>query len=670
MPYIGAQPDKGNFADLNGAKLILDADADTSITADTDDQIDIEISGANDFKFAANAFNVLSGSTLTIDSGATIANSGTATGFSSADPSSADGDTLGTASLEWSDLYLADGGVIYFGNDQDVKVTHDPDDGLFLKSTATADNNPFVLTLQTGETDMAADDVLGKIAFQAPDEGTGTDAILVAAAIQARSEGNFAADANATSIDFMTGSSEAAATKMTLSSAGGLTVTPAAGGAAVFNEGGVAADFRVETDNHPLFMVINGTLDRWAHGIAPSVAYGWHYQPDSLASWEGSTLAMVEMDFGNSQTFKASESVTNAIGLNLQVPAWVLNSGSVTNTATLRVAGADTVGTNNYALWVDAGESRFDESIFVNDTLFVNETANGDMTTGLTINQGAADDSILALKSSDVAHGVTTLAETDTYFSIKKASGSEGGTLIYSIQESSNDNQYLKFVVVGADANNTHTTGGRGAMNSDMAVVDGTGTTAHNSGSNIWTAQNNTVTAFIITAEGNFYYNGADGGAFDTVDDIMLLRDLQMVQHHRHEENNCEFHRGGFKSVMVETPCDPTDLAQCEANLVTHGIMGEVTEEHRARCRAEGLDDNLVGLISGPRLANLHSGAHWQSLQRQLCTIDCTDEVIAEIIDALVDAGIMTSGVKSSKARIDGELATRNQPNLPAGHHG
>ena len=30
-----------------------------------------------------------------------------------ADPASADGDTLGTASLEWSDLYLADGGVIY-----------------------------------------------------------------------------------------------------------------------------------------------------------------------------------------------------------------------------------------------------------------------------------------------------------------------------------------------------------------------------------------------------------------------------------------------------------------------------------------------------------------------------------------------------------------------------
>jgi hypothetical protein len=66
---------------MNGTELILDADADTSITADTDDQIDIKIAGADDFRFTANTFSVLSGSTLNIDSGATIANSGTATGF-------------------------------------------------------------------------------------------------------------------------------------------------------------------------------------------------------------------------------------------------------------------------------------------------------------------------------------------------------------------------------------------------------------------------------------------------------------------------------------------------------------------------------------------------------------------------------------------------------------
>jgi len=59
--------------DLNGNELLLDADGDTSFTADTDDQIDIKINGADDFRFTANTFTVLSGSS--------IVNSGTATGF-------------------------------------------------------------------------------------------------------------------------------------------------------------------------------------------------------------------------------------------------------------------------------------------------------------------------------------------------------------------------------------------------------------------------------------------------------------------------------------------------------------------------------------------------------------------------------------------------------------
>ena len=144
---------------------------------------------------------------------------------SSADPSSADGDTLGTASAEWSDLYLADGGVVYFGNDQEITLTHSADSGLLLKHTATADDKPINLVLQTGETDMAANDVIGKISWQAPDEGTGTDAILVSAAIQAVAEGNHSSSSNATSLQFMTGASEAAAEKMTLTSAGILNTT-------------------------------------------------------------------------------------------------------------------------------------------------------------------------------------------------------------------------------------------------------------------------------------------------------------------------------------------------------------------------------------------------------------------------------------------------------------
>jgi len=123
------------------------------------------------------------------------------------------------------DLNLtSDASVINFGADSDVTITHDADDGLVFKSAATADDNPFLLTLQTGETDIAANDVLGAINFQAPDEGTGTDAILVAAGIEAVSEGDFAADNNATKLSFKTAASAAAAETMSLSSTGLLTI--------------------------------------------------------------------------------------------------------------------------------------------------------------------------------------------------------------------------------------------------------------------------------------------------------------------------------------------------------------------------------------------------------------------------------------------------------------
>jgi hypothetical protein len=145
---------------------------------------------------------------------------------SSANPASADGDTLGTASLEWSDLFLADGGIIYFGNDQDVALIHNADKGLKLKSTATSDDTPAIFTLQTGDTDIGDADVIGKIEFQAPDEGTGTDAILVGAAIQAVAVGDFSSSANAMELQFMTAESAAASAKMRIRGDGKVGISP------------------------------------------------------------------------------------------------------------------------------------------------------------------------------------------------------------------------------------------------------------------------------------------------------------------------------------------------------------------------------------------------------------------------------------------------------------
>jgi hypothetical protein len=63
----------GGSLDLEGRELVLDADGDTTITADTDDQIDIKIAGADDFQFTANTFTAQSGSSIVVpESGLTF----------------------------------------------------------------------------------------------------------------------------------------------------------------------------------------------------------------------------------------------------------------------------------------------------------------------------------------------------------------------------------------------------------------------------------------------------------------------------------------------------------------------------------------------------------------------------------------------------------------------
>ena len=155
-----------------------------------------------------------------IDNGTSNIRSATITAETAFVPDAANGATLGTASLEFADMYLHDGGIVYFGADQDVELAHVADVGLTLKTATTSDDTKATLTLQTGDTDIAANDVLGQLHFQAPDEGAGTDAILVAAGIAAISEGDFSASNNATKLSFQTGASEAASEKMSLSSAG------------------------------------------------------------------------------------------------------------------------------------------------------------------------------------------------------------------------------------------------------------------------------------------------------------------------------------------------------------------------------------------------------------------------------------------------------------------
>ena len=86
-------------------------------------------------------------------------------------PDASDGATLGTAALEWSDLYLADAAVVYFGDDDDVTLTHVHNDGLLLSSTDKlqfGDAGTFIHQSSDGVLTIESDttvDINGAVAF-------------------------------------------------------------------------------------------------------------------------------------------------------------------------------------------------------------------------------------------------------------------------------------------------------------------------------------------------------------------------------------------------------------------------------------------------------------------------------------------------------------------------
>ena len=91
-----------------------------------------------------------------------------------------------------------------------------------MGASADAATSTGKLLLATSLTDINANDVLGKIDFQAPHEAGGTDAITVAASIQAIAQGTFSGSVNATDLIFYTGHSEAATEKFRMTSQGEL----------------------------------------------------------------------------------------------------------------------------------------------------------------------------------------------------------------------------------------------------------------------------------------------------------------------------------------------------------------------------------------------------------------------------------------------------------------
>ena len=94
-----------------------------------------------------------------------ITSTGTSTFAAGVTPAAANGAALGSAAKEWSDLFLHDGGIVYYGADQDVRLSHVADSGLLLESTNAGAANATMLKLQLSSSSPADNDEIGKLVF-------------------------------------------------------------------------------------------------------------------------------------------------------------------------------------------------------------------------------------------------------------------------------------------------------------------------------------------------------------------------------------------------------------------------------------------------------------------------------------------------------------------------
>ena len=126
----------------------------------------IHISSSTDGQLDLVADTEIQLAATTIDMNGNVDISGTIVGASTISagtafvPDASDGAALGTSSLEFSDLFLADAAVINLGADQDTTLTHVADTGILLNSTRQlqfGDSGTYIHQSADGVLDLVSD---------------------------------------------------------------------------------------------------------------------------------------------------------------------------------------------------------------------------------------------------------------------------------------------------------------------------------------------------------------------------------------------------------------------------------------------------------------------------------------------------------------------------------
>jgi len=255
-------------------------------------------------------------------------------------------------------------------------------------------------------------------------------------------------------------------------------------------------------------------------------------------------------------------------GSGASIDVWALASASKysdvyigafsgVNGATIRLTAQNVLGVDSQFITVITENFRISQ---VGKTL-INDSANANSTIGITINQGANDDEILTLKSSDVAHGATGLSETDTYGFMRKVEGTAGGLDLWGFKDSGGIAGLALRVrgFLAENADTTKSTSGRGIIEIMGNETSGSTTsdTVANGNVVVFRTQRGgaDVSLAILDEDGDWSVDGSNTATYDTEDDALMAWDLSRAMAGEYGEI-IRYHRPALEAAGIIGPTD------------------------------------------------------------------------------------------------------------------